>query len=135
MTMQQYIDGVLSGKIVAGELIRLAVERHVRDLGRQLDTGIHWDERAGNRAVRFIEHLKQTKGKWAGLPLTLEGWQKFIIASIFGWKRPDGTRRYRRAYIEVARKNGKTTIGAGLALYMLVADGEPRAEVGNKSRV
>ena len=129
MTMQEYIDGVLSGKIVVGELMRLAVERHVRDLGQQLDTGLVFDERAGNRAVRFIEHLKHTKGKWAGRPLMLEGWQKFIVASIFGWKRPDGTRRYRRAYVEVARKNGKTTLAAGLSLYMLTSDGEPRAEV------
>ena len=129
MTMQEYIDGVLSGKIVVGELMRLAVERHVRDLGQQLDTGLVFDERAGNRAVRFIEHLKHTKGKWAGRPLMLEGWQKFIVASIFGWKRPDGTRRFRRAYVEVARKNGKTTLAAGLSLYMLTSDGEPRAEV------
>ena len=129
MTMQEYIDGVLSGKIVVGELMRLAVERHVRDLGQQLDTGLVFDERAGNRAVRFIEHLTHTKGKWAGRPLMLEGWQKFIVASIFGWKRPDGTRRFRRAYVEVARKNGKTTLAAGLSLYMLTSDGEPRAEV------
>lgn len=129
MTMQQYIDGVLSGKIVVGELMRLSVERHVRDLGQQLDTGFRFDERAGSRAIRFIEHLRHTKGKWAGKPLTLEGWEKFIVGSLFGWKRPDGTRRYRRAYVEVARKNGKTTLAAGISLYMLTSDGEPRAEV------
>lgn len=129
MTIRDYVDGVLSGRIVTGELVRLACERHMRDLGQQLETGIRWDEAAAQRAIRFMERLNQTKGEWAGKPLKLEGWEKFVIGSIFGWKRPDGTRRYRRAYIEVARKNGKTQLAAGVSLYMLVADREPRAEV------
>lgn len=129
MTSKEYIDGVMSGRIKEGKLMRLAVERHVADLGRQMETGLTFDERAGQRVVRFIERLKHTKGKWAGRPLKLEGWQKFIVESIFGWIRPDGTRRYRRAYVEVARKNGKTTLASGISLYMLVADKEPRAEV------
>ncbi len=129
MTSKEYIDGVMSGRIKEGKLMRLAVERHVADLGRQMETGLTFDERAGQRAVKFIERLKHTKGKWAGHPLKLEGWQKFIVESIFGWIRPDGTRRYRRAYVEVARKNGKTTLASGISLYMLVADKEPRAEV------
>ena len=129
MTSEEYIDGVLSGRIVTGNLMRKAVERHISDLGRQLETGLRYDKQAGQRAVRFIERLKHTKGKWSGQPFRLEGWEKFIVESIFGWKRPDGTRRFRRAYIEEARKNGKTALAAGISLYMLVADGEPRAEV------
>lgn len=129
MTSEEYIDGVLTGRIVTGDLMRKAVERHISDLGRQLETGLRYDKQAGQRAVRFIERLKHTKGKWAGQPFRLEGWEKFIVESIFGWKRPDGTRRFRRAYIEEARKNGKTALAAGVSLYMLVADGEPRAEV------
>lgn len=129
MTSEEYIDGVLSGRIVVGSLMRKAVERHVADLGRQFDTGLRFDKAAGQRAVRFIERLKHTKGKWAGQPFRLEGWEKFIVESIFGWKRPDGTRRFRRAYVEEARKNGKTALASGISLYMLVADGEPRAEV------
>ncbi|MBP5172784.1 MAG: terminase large subunit [Bacteroidales bacterium] len=129
MTDEQYISGVMDGSIVSGELIRLAVERHIADLGRQMETGLTYDTRAAARAVKFIERLRHTKGQWAGDPLLLEGWQKFIVGSIFGWKRPDGTRRFRRAYIEVARKNGKTTLAAGISLYMLYADGEQRAEV------
>lgn len=129
MTTEEYIAGVSHGNIVTGELIRLAVERHRRDLGRQLESGLHYDSRAAARAVRFIEALPHTKGEWAGKPMRLEGWEKFIISMIFGWKRADGTRRFRRAYVEVARKNGKTALAAGISLYMLVADGEPRAEV------
>lgn len=129
MTSEEYIDGVLSGRIVTGDLMRKAVERHISDLGRQLETGLRYDKQAGQRAVRFIERLKHTKGKWSGQQFRLEGWEKFIVESIFGWKRPDGTRRFRRAYIEEARKNGKTALAAGISLYMLVADGEPRAEV------
>lgn len=129
MTSEEYIDGVLNGQIVVGSLMRKAVERHVSDLGRQFETGMYFDKAAGQRAVKFIERLKHTKGKWAGQPFRLEGWEKFIVESIFGWKRPDGTRRFRKAYVEEARKNGKTALAAGISLYMLVADGEPRAEV------
>lgn len=127
--MEEYIQGVISGDIVTGELARLAVERHVADMGRQIESGVHYDRRQADRAVRFIERLRHTKGEWAGRPFLLEGWQKFILSNIFGWRRPDGTRRFRRAYIEVARKNGKTSLAAGVSLYMLVADGEQRAEV------
>lgn len=92
----------------------------------------YFDERAAAVAVAFFEKLLvHTKGEWAGQPFKLQDWQRDeIIRPLFGWKRrDDNTRRYRRAYIEVPRKNGKSTIAAGIALYMLFADGEPGAEV------
>lgn len=94
-------------------------------------TEFWFDEKAATVAVNFFERLLvHSKGEWAGLPFKLEPWQaNNIIRPLFGWKRPDGTRRYRTAYIEVPRKNGKSTIGAGIALYGLHADGEPGAEV------
>ncbi|MGM9738918.1 MAG: terminase large subunit domain-containing protein [Candidatus Cryptobacteroides sp.] len=64
------------------------------------------------------------KGEWAGQRFRLEPWQQFIIWNIFGWKNADDTRRFRYAYIEIARKNGKTALSAGIGLYMLFADGE-----------
>ncbi len=90
-----------------------------------------FDERAATVAVNFFERLLvHSKGEWAGLPFKLEPWQRdYIIRPLFGWKRPDGTRRYRTAYIEIPRKNGKSTLCAGIALYLLFADGEPGAEV------
>jgi len=91
----------------------------------------YFDEQAATVAVRFFERLLvHSKGEWAGQPFGLQPWQRDdIIRPLFGWKRADGTRRYRTAYIEVARKNGKSTLAAGLALYLLFADGEAGAQV------
>lgn len=94
-------------------------------------TEFWFDKRAADLAVAFFEKLLvHSKGEWVGTPFTLQPWQREdIIRPLFGWKRADGTRRYRTAYIEIPRKNGKSTLGAGLALYLLFADGEPGAEV------
>jgi len=95
----------------------------------QTKTRYYFDEEAANKAVYFIEHLRHTKGRWAGKHFHLLPWQRTIIRDIFGWKREDGTRRYRTVYAEIPKKNGKSELCAGIALYMLVADGEPGAEV------
>ena len=94
-------------------------------------TELHFDEAAADRAVRFFEIcLIHTKGEWAGQPLKLSDWQaEKIIRPLFGWKRKDGTRRYRTAYIQIPRKAGKSTLSAGIALYLLFADKEPGAEI------
>ena len=79
-----------------------------------------WDDNAAQTAVEFIERFcTHVEGRLAGTPLKLEPWQADIVRSLFGWKRPDGTRRYRLAYVEVARKNGKTTLLAAVICYML----------------
>lgn len=79
--------------------------------------------------MRFFGLLRHSKGEWAGKPLVLTPWQGFVVGSVFGWLRKDGTRRFRTVYQEVPRKNGKSTMLAGIGLYMLVADGEPGAEI------
>lgn len=120
---------------VAGKYERLCWERHDRDLVACLDPGGHpkgfyFDEAAGQRVVDFIErYCKHHKGEWAGNPLLLEPWQKRILIIVFGWMRPDGTRRFRTAYIEIPRKNGKSEVAGAVGLYMLVADHEPGAEI------
>lgn len=87
-----------------------------------------WDAAAARQAVdffpAFLSHHKGHQG-----PFKLERWQKAIVATLFGWRRADGTRRYREALIAVPRKNGKTHLGAGLALYCLLCDREPGPEV------
>lgn len=89
-----------------------------------------YDQSAADLAVRFFERLlRHTKGEWAGTGFHLQPWQAQIVRDVFGWKRPDGTRQYRRVYIEIPRKNGKSTLSAGLALLLLFADNEPGAEV------
>jgi phage terminase large subunit-like protein len=94
--------------------------------------GIYWfDERAADKAVGFFpDHLCFTEGEWAGRPFVLEGWQEDdIVRPLFGWKRADGTRRYRRCYVWIARKNGKTELAAGIALLMLLGDAEQGGQV------
>jgi phage terminase large subunit-like protein len=89
-----------------------------------------FDAEAAQLACDFFrECLVHVKGELAGQPFRLRPWQKAIVANVFGWKRPDGTRRYREVFIEIARKNGKTTLVAGLVLFILFCDHEPGAEV------
>lgn len=130
-----YAEQVRSGEILVCEYVHLAVERYYVDLDRALDMGRYFDKKAAMRAIHFIEKLKHTKGEWAGQRFRLEPWQQFVLWNIFGWKNADGTRRFRYAYIEIARKNGKTALSAGIGLYMLFADGESRPEVYSAATV
>lgn len=93
--------------------------------------GCYFDEEAGLRVCEFFEtFLRHTIGRWAGQPFELLPWQKNdLIMPLFGWMNADGLRRFRTAYIEIPKKNGKSTLCAGLALYLLMADGEHAAEV------
>ncbi|MCA9312294.1 MAG: hypothetical protein KDA21_13855, partial [Phycisphaerales bacterium] len=89
-----------------------------------------FDEDAATRAIGFFgDCLTHVKGQLAGQSFQLEPWQRSIVANIFGWKRPDGTRRYREALIYVPRKNGKSCLAAGICLYLLFCDGERGAEI------
>ncbi len=124
-----YIDDVMSGRVVTGRLERLMVERQLEDLQTGAARGLVWRPELGQLVVEFCGMLNHSKGKWSGKPLALEPWQEFLVTTLYGWLRDDGTRRFRRCYLEVARKNGKSTLAAALALYALVADGEPGAEV------
>ena len=103
----------------------------VTTAGLFLPDGAYFDEDAAGRAVNFFERaLVHVDGKWAGKPFILQDWQvDQIIAPLYGYKRADGSRVYRQAYIEVPRKAGKTTLCAGIALYGLVADGEEGGQV------
>ena len=90
-----------------------------------------YDEEAANRAIGFFRDcLTHVKGEKAGQPFELDNWQEDIVGALFGWKRPDGTkRRFTQTYVCVPRKNGKSTLAAGLALYLLFSDGEAGAEI------
>lgn len=89
----------------------------------------HYDAARADRAVRFIENLCHTKGRWAGKPFWLLPWQEQIIRDIFGIVKEDDTRQFRTAYVEIPKKNGKSELAAAIALYLLYADNEPSAEV------
>lgn len=103
----------------------------VPERGRWEDGGYWFDERASSAAVAFFhDHLRLTEGEWAGKPFRLEPWQENdIIRPLFGWKRDDGTRQYRRCIVWVPRKNGKTELAAGVALLALLGDGELGGQV------
>ena len=134
-TAEEYAQQVISGEVLVCEYVRLAVERYYNDLDVALDRGWHFDRKAASRAINFIQKLKHTKGVWAGQRFKLEPWQQFIIWNIFGWMNADGTRRFRYAYIEISRKNGKTMLSASTGLLMLFADGESRPEVYSAATV
>lgn len=86
-------------------------------------------EAAAKRALAFFDLLVHVEGEWAGKKFALEPWQHRIVWLVFGWLAPDGLRRYRRVYVEIPRKNGKSTFAAALALKLLLADDEPGAQI------
>ena len=127
--VDKYIEDVLSGQIVTCQVMRLAIQRHLNDLENGEDRGLYFDPAAAQRVIDFFSLLKHSKGKWKGEPFVLEPWQTFIVWVLFGWMNIDGSRRFRVAYQEIARKNGKSTMIAGIGLYGLGFDGEAGSEV------
>lgn len=127
--VQGYMDSVLDGTIPAGELIRLAVQRQVDDLREGPARGLRFDPEKAEQAIEFFSYLKHSKGEWAGQVFRLEPWQMFTVWVMFGWLNAAGYRRFRTAYEEVPRKNGKSTKAAGVGLKLAFADGEDGAEV------
>lgn len=129
---RQYAADVLGGKIPACKWVKLAADRQLADLKTYAGSRSPYvfDENEANRVCKFIELLTHTKGELAGTRIHLEPWQVFILTTVFGWlRRADGGRRYRRAYVEVSRGNGKSTLCSGIGLYCLLADREGGAEV------
>lgn len=124
---KEFAKAVTEGRIPSFELVSLACSRFMRDMDR---TDIYIDDKSARRACSFIESLKHYKGALAGQRLRLEDWQVFIFVNIFGWKvKATGLRRFRYADVLVPRKNGKTMLASGTALYLEFMDGEAGAEV------
>ena len=128
MIADQYANDVLSGKILACRWVKLACERFLKDKKR---SDIYFDEAAAQFAIDFFGTLKLWKGsEYKGKPFVLGPHYQFIVANIFGWKLADThLRRFRTAYIEMARKGAKSTFAGGVGAFMLVADAEDGAEV------
>ena len=123
----QYVDDVVSGKVIVGGNIKLAVQRFQNNLQRD---DLEFREGVVDGAIEFISTLKHFTGKSSGQNFILEDWQAFIVANIVGWYWKDtDNRRYSSSYIEISRKQGKTALAAALCLYFLIADGEDGAEV------
>ena len=125
--LYRYVSDVKSGKIVTGELIKLAVQRFENDLKR---TDIFFDENKVIKVITFVSNLKLYTGKFNNKPFILEPWQKFIAANLYGfYVKETGKRKYTEAIIEVARKNGKTALASAIALFHLIADNEPDSSI------
>ncbi len=131
----EYARAIVDGSIPASKLTQLACQRQLDDLEKWAtdpNYPLEFSEAAASRPCRFIELLPHVKGPKANASenIVLEPWQCFVITTIYGWvKKETGKRRFRRAYIEVSRGNGKSIMLSGLALYALAADGEEGAEV------
>ena len=131
--MERYCKGVESGNVIACKAVQAAVARHRVDMARQdtEDFPFRFDaDRAEASCAFFMFALRHSIGSgWADKPFVLSPWQVFVNSNIFGWKRSDGTRKFRRVHISVAKKNGKSTYAAGLALSLLYADHESVAQI------
>jgi phage terminase large subunit-like protein len=126
-----WAQDVARGRIVSGPFVRAAADRHLKDLKDGPGRGLVWDLEAAQRAIGFFPKvLRLNGGQFEGKPFHLHPSQAFRIGSLFGWKwAVDGTRRFRRFYDEEGKGNGKSPMLAGIGLYMMVADNEPRAEI------
>lgn len=123
----QYALDVVAGRRVAGIPERQSCQRHLDDLARQGTDDFPWvfDEEKANRIYKWFSYCKHVEGPKAGQPIELEPFQQFDLGCIFGWvHRETGYRRFEKAFIQEARKNGKSTTLAGVGLYLMAGDGE-----------
>lgn len=136
-----YAERVRDGKEVASYLVRLACARHMKDLQQAKAKGIEWRRQDAQDAIDFFSDVlvlpedtdadddEPMADNGAASPFVLSPFQQFIVGSLFGWYTTKGHRRFHQAYVETAKGSGKTPLGAGTMLYMLVADGERGAQV------
>jgi len=129
-----YAEAVVNGAVVAGPHVRNACRRHLDDLTNGADRGLRYSEEHAAKAIRFFEtKLKLSEGQFDGKPFRSQPAQDFIVGSLFGWLRQSDdhgwVRRFRRAYIEQGKGNGKSPLAGGIGLYGLMADGEAGAEI------
>lgn len=124
-----YASAVTAGRVVAGPHVRAACERHLRDLQNGHERGLSFDVAAANHVIGYFPAVLTVVQDGKIVPFNLVDWQAFAIGCIFGWKRANGTRRFRKAYLETAKGSGKSPLAAGLGLFGLLSDNEPRPEI------
>ncbi|MDB2704903.1 terminase large subunit [Pseudomonadota bacterium] len=126
----RYAFDVCEGVIVAGPHVRNSCKRHLDDLKHAHKRGFYFDVERVDYVLDFFKHvLVLNGGDFEGQPYVPLGWQAFVIGSLFGWVNEQGLRRFRVAYIETGKGSGKSPLAAGIGIYGLVADNEPRAEI------
>lgn len=128
--VRMYAQRVVDGDVIAGPHVRNACKRHLHDLETAHERGLYFDHDAAGYAMGFFEDvLRLSEGQFEGMPFKLHESQAFIVGSLFGWKRRDGTRRFRRAYVEIGKGNGKTPVCGGIGLFGMISDGEAGAQI------
>ena len=127
----EYADAIASGEIRTSKKVATVYAKLAEEIRNPQEGGYIFDVNRATKPIRFIEQFcRHSKGEWAGRPVTLELFQKAYISALFGFIDPrTGYRRFTESFFMVARKNGKSTMLAGIALYLLVADREPGAEL------
>lgn len=134
----QYALDVVEGRVVAGPYVRAACQRHLNDLKNGSERGLVWDVEKANRVIAFFRYVLtvevEEKDEYGevmsrAVPFILQPWQCFVVGSLFGWVNEAGFRRFRRAYVEIGKGNGKSPMAAGIGHYMLTAMKKLRAEV------
>src|SRR3990172_3378281 len=129
-SVTRYAEDVGAGRILANKWVRLACARHLGDLKTAKKRGLRFDPAAADHVIAFFaEFLIFYEGEWDGQPFILQPWEQFIVGSLFGWKTKEGVRRFRTAYIEIGKGNGKSPVAAGIGLYGLTFDEESGAEI------
>jgi len=128
---EQYADQIYRGKISACNYIQLAVERYYRDLRDAEQRGLVFNRAYPEHCIKFMSYLRLWEDPWAGHPFIPDPWQQFLIWQMYGWRRGSatGSLRFNMIYLEIARKNGKTTLGAALEIYSAIASGVQGAQV------
>lgn len=127
--IEKYYKALKQGKIAASARLKRVYESLAAET-KHAKGGYHFDAEEAERPIIFIETFcKNSKGEWAGHPIKLELFQKAFLSALFGFIDKNGRRRFKEAFFYVSRKNGKSTLLAGIALYCLLADGESGAEV------
>lgn len=130
--VESYADDVLHGTLVAGPHVRAECRRHLNDLKpeTQRERGFYWNREASDKILSFFPNVLSLLGDFEGRPFELKRNQQFILGRTFGFERMGGrVRRFRHAYVETSRGSGKTPMAAGIALYMMLFDNVPRAEI------
>jgi phage terminase large subunit-like protein len=127
--VMSWCDGILNGTIPACKWTKLAVQRFYNDLENGHERGLYLDWDTAQIWVDFFLCLNHFEGKFAGQPIELDNWELFIVVNVFGWYKDDGTRRFKKAYNEIARKVGKSTFAAGIGLGGLVIDNESGPQI------
>jgi phage terminase large subunit-like protein len=136
--VDQYAERVHDGEIIAGPLVRLAADRHLRDRHAAATKaghpwGLFFHEAAADHIIAFFEDVLRLPDTLDAdgepIPFLLTPANTFIVGSLFGWKMPDGVRRFREGYVEEGKGNAKTPVAAAIGLYGLLMDGEMAAEI------